>query len=79
MKSFRRRPFFIMHVIIPVHVFVHDVLSSYGEEDLHKYNLPCAFAFKRKLLIYAHLQGEPFAAYEDNALILYNFTYFYPH
>ena len=26
-------------------------LSSYGEEDLHKYNLPCAFAFQRKTFI----------------------------
>ena len=28
--------------------------------------------------LYAHLQGEPFATYEDTILILYNFTYFYP-
>ena len=30
---------------------MHDELSSYGEEDLHKYNLPCAFAFQRETLI----------------------------
>ena len=51
MKSFHKRPFFIMHVIIFVYLFMHDVLSSYGEEDLHKYNLPCAFAFQRKTSI----------------------------
>ena len=28
--------------------------------------------------LYAHLQGEPFATYEDNTFILYNFTYLYP-
>ena len=30
---------------------MHKVLSSYGKEDLHKYNLPCAFAFESKILI----------------------------
>ena len=38
---------------------MHDELSSYGEEDLHKYNLPCAFAFQKQNYLYAHLQGEP--------------------
>ena len=45
--------------------YMHDKLSSHFEEDLHKYNLPCAFAFKSKLLIYTS-SGEPFETYEEN-------------
>ncbi len=27
--------------------------------DLHKYHLPCAFAFQKQINLYAHRQGEP--------------------
>ena len=37
----------------------------------------CAL-LQKQIPHYAHLQGEPFATYEDNTSILYNFTYFYP-
>ena len=46
---------------------MHHVLSSYGEEDLHKYNLPCAFALQRKTFLCTS-SGGALATYEDNSL-----------
>ena len=37
-----------------LHHILHNELSSYVEEDLHKYNLPCAFAFQKQIT-YMHI------------------------
>ena len=70
MKSFCRRPFLIMHFIIFI-TFVYAwwiVFMCWRGSPQRK---SCHVHLHSKAnYLYAHLQGEPFATYEDNALIL---------
>ena len=45
---------------------MHDELSLYIEEDLHKVKPVMCIYIPKANYLYAHLQGEPFTTYEDN-------------
>ena len=67
-KSYCRRPFFIMHVIIFVlsnHAWWIVFISWRGSPQVQPAMCIC---IPKANYLYAHLQGEPFATYEDNYL-----------
>ena len=67
-KSFCRRPFFIMHVIIFVisnHAWWIVFISWRGSPQVQPAMCIC---IPKANYLYAHLQGEPVATYEDNTL-----------